>query len=62
MSIRKEIGMMVMNPTYGNWVMVEVEEGYSVLLKAEKLYSESKQISDYWRVSDGYLNKNFVEL
>lgn len=59
---RKEIGEMVMHPELGNWVVLEVEDGISTLIKASKLYSQEKILSDFWRVTDRYFNENFVSL
>ena len=53
---------MVMHPEFGNWVVLEVEDGISTLIKASKLYSQEKILSDFWRVTDRYFNENFVSL
>lgn len=45
-----------------NWLVVETEDWHVTLLDADKMYSDSKGLGDYWRVDKTYLEMNFIQL
>ena len=44
-----------------NWTVIEIEDWHVVLLDASKMYSEHKGLGDYWRVSNTFLEDNFIQ-
>lgn len=55
--------LLCVNPRISrkHWYVIEIEDLHVVLLDANKTYSERKGLGDYWRVSNTFLEDNFIQ-
>ena len=60
--MKVEVGDILVCPKMSkNYLVLEVSD-FVYLLNAEKMYAkdEDRSISDYWKVSERFLNENFI--